>query len=1439
MLQSLIRFSIQNKLIIGILVIAMMGWGIYSMLNIPIDAVPDITNNQVQIVTVSPSLAAAEVEQFITYPIEMAMANVQDVEEIRSISRYGLSVVTVVFKENVPVLDARQLVGQQLQQAVNDIPEGYGEPSLMPITTGLGEIFQYTIDIVPGYEDKYSPTDLRTIHDWVVKRQLNGIPGIVEISSFGGFLKEYEVAVDPEILKSYNLTLIDINQALKKNNQNTGGSYVQKGPYAYYIRANGLLETIEDINNVVVATRNNIPILIGDVADVKIGHPVRFGAMTKNGKGEAVGGITLMIKGGNASKVIKAVKERIEQISMNLPEGLEIVPYLDRSYLVQKVINTVSLNLLEGGLIVVFILVLLLGNFRAGLIVASVIPLSLLFAFALMKVFDVTATVMSLGAIDFGLIVDATVIIIESILHNIEKLKEKKKLTAAEMDNVVLDTTLNIRNSALFGAIIILIVYFPILSLRGIEGKMFQPMALTVSFAIIGAMILSFTYVPMISSLFLSKKISTKRTIADKIMDLLYKTYSPIFNFALKNKISVLVITIFVFISSIFIFNRLGAEFIPDLDEGDLAMQMSIPQGSSLTQSVLTSTKAEKIILENFPEVKAVVSKIGTAEVPTDPMAIEDADIMIILKPRDEWVSADNREELVDKMKEKLEVIAGASFEFTQPIQLRFNELLTGAKADVVVKIYGEDLELLVSKANEVSKIISKIQGAADVKAERIEGLPQLVINYDRKKIARYGLNIEEINTMVRTALAGEKAGSIFEGERKFDLVVRLKEEYRTDLNKLKELFIKTPDGYTVPIDELASINFVESPVQISRDDTRRRISIGVNVRNRDVQSLVEEIQQEINKNVDLPAGYYFSYGGKFENLQSAMTRLKIVIPIALLLIFVLLYFAFGSLNQASIIFLTIPLSIIGGIISLWIRGLPFSISAGIGFIALSGVAVLDGIVLINYLNELKKRGVKDLHDRLIQATKNRLRPVAVTSAVASLGFLPMALSTSAGAEVQRPLATVVIGGIITATFLTMIVLPIVYYYFEKFSAKVSVSKATLIILGLFTFNSVNAQEVDTNYVSMDHAVEIALSNNIKLKNSVLRIERSQKLKQSTFDLGNTELNYTKGQINSDIKDYQWNIRQNFGSPLLNIAQNKVYKEQSNWEKANNEQIKRELKKEVQLKYVQWQLLNNEMILLKKHLLNYRKIIEIADIRYQTGETNYLSKLNLENKKEELSLQLKQVEISLKIAERLFNLNLQTDSVLIPESVDYPKLQLIINSDSLEQLISDHPKLLLNQVNTKIADQKIKWEQATLSPSVYAGYFNQQIDNVKGFQGWEIGISMPLWFLPKQKKIKVAKIEQEIANNDLYFTKKYLLKETETLLDHFKMLSEKINYYEISVLKREDVLIRNANILYQNGEIGYIEYIQNIESALKIRQIYIEYLRNYNETVIKLNYLNK
>lgn len=1439
MLAKIIYFSIKNKFLVILFTLALIGWGIYSMLNIAIDAVPDITNNQVQIVTTSPSLAAQEVEQFITYPIEMEMANVQDVEEIRSISRYGLSVVTVVFREKVPVLDARQLVGQQLQVARQEIPEGYGEPSLMPITTGLGEIYQYTLDVKPGYENKYTPTKLRTIHDWIIKRQLNGIPGIVEISSFGGYLKEYEVAVDPAILHSYNLTLLDVNNALKSNNQNTGGSYVQKGPYAYYIRTNGLISDFDDIKNIVVAIKNNIPIRVGNIAEVKYGHPPRFGAMTKDGKGEAVGGITLMLKGGNASQVIKEVKERIEQIRKNLPEGVEINPYLDRSTLVDKVIKTVRTNLIEGGLIVIFILVLMLGNLRAGLIVASLIPFSMLFAFSMMNVFGVTATVMSLGAIDFGLIVDATVIIIESIIFQIEK--RKQKLSPGEIDDVVLNSTLKIRNSAAFGAIIILIVYFPILALTGIEGKMFRPMALTVSFAIIGALILSFTYVPVVSSLFLRQRKSDKTTIADRIMDLLYRTYKPVFNIALRFKPAVLITAILLFVSSIIVYNNLGAEFLPDLDEGDLAMQMTIPAGSSLNESIKTSTKAEKVLLNSFPEVKTVVSKIGTAEIPTDPMAIEDADIMIILKPRKEWTSADDREELVNKMKEKLDVIAGATFEFTQPIQLRFNELLTGAKTDIAVKIYGEDLELLFDKANEAAAIISDIQGAADIKVEQIEGLPQLVINFNRERIALYGLNIEDINAMIRTALAGEIVGVIFEGERKFNLVVRLQEEYRTNLNEFKNLYIKTPYGNQVPLNEVAEINFVESPTQVSRDNTHRRISVGINVRNRDVQSLVEEIMTRLDNNLELPSGYYITYGGKFENLQSAIARLKIVVPIALILIFLLLYFAFGTFKQAVMIFLTIPLSIIGGVFSLWIRGLPFSISAGIGFIALFGVAVLDGIVLINHLNELKKKGITDLHERLRQATRNRLRPVAVTSAVASLGFLPMAISTSAGAEVQRPLATVVIGGIITSTFLTMIVLPLVYYYFEKGFRKISNTKVfttlTLLMFMIAPFFAQSQTGDEKLKINIQQAVKVMKNNNPQLYSSELLVQKSKYLKGSTFDIGRTDFDFTHGQINSEEKDYSFTIRQNIDNPLENVAKSNYY--QAGISLAENEYMRAEdqMIYELKLIYYQWQAKNKMLADIDTFLVNFEKSISVADLQYQTGEVSYLSKLSMENLYNKYLLLSKKIRSQLFAVEKEFQTYLFSDTLYVPGEEKFEKIILTADLQNLETIINNTPASMIMEDKALMMKKNIGVERAKLFPDFYAGWFNQQIDGVKGFTGWEAGISLPLWGFVQQKNIKTSKIDYEIARNEQRYYLTQILQKIRSLIEIYNKQNEEIIYFEESALPKAKLGSDNAETLFDNGEIGYFEYLKFVEDELQMNLEYIEKLFELNSTVLNLKYI--
>lgn len=1426
MISRLISFSINNKLIIALLTLGLIAWGLFAMYNIPIDAVPDITNNQVQVVTVTPSLAAQEVEQFITYPIELEMANVQDVDEIRSISRYGLSVVTVVFKEHVPVLDARQLVGQQLQVARQEIPEGYGEPQLMPITTGLGEIYQYTIDVKPGYESEYDASKLRTIHDWIVKRQLNGIPGIVEISSFGGFAREFEVAVNPQLLSSYNLTLLDVNQALKSNNQNAGGSYVQKGPYAYYIRANGLISGLEDIENIVITTVNDVPILVKHIADVGFGHAARFGAMTKDGKGEAVGGITLMLKGGNASKVIKEVKTRIEQIQKSMPEGLEIVPYLDRAELVGKVIRTVSKNLIEGGLIVIFILVLLLGNLRAGFIVASIIPLSMLFAFAMMRMFGVTATVMSLGAIDFGLIVDASVIIVESILFHIHRNHSRLKSGETSINTIVHDTTQKIKTSAAFGAIIILIVYFPILSLTGIEGKMFKPMAMTVSFAIAGALILSFTYVPMVASLLLKPVTKEKVTIADKLMRLFYRSYRPVFAFALRNKVAVLIAAGVLLLTSGAVFTRLGAEFLPDLDEGDLAMQMTISQGGALSESVRTSTVAEQVLLDNFEEVKTVVSKIGTAEVPTDPMAIQDADIMIILKPRDEWVNASTRSELVDKMKEKLEVVSGATFEFTQPIQLRFNELLTGAKADVVVKIYGDDLDILYKKANEMASIINEVPGAADVKVEQIEGWPQLVIDYDRERIARYGLNIEEINTMIRTALAGEKAGVVFEGERKFDLVVRLQKEYRNEFSQFSRLFVKTPDGTQIPLDAVADISFVNSPAQISRDNTQRRISIGINVRNRDVQSLVEEVEAKV-KQVKLPSGYYTSYGGKFENLQSAMARLKLVVPIAVLLIFVILYFAFGTLKQAGIILTTIPLSIIGGIFALWMRDLPFSISAGIGFIALFGVAVLDGIVLINHLNELKVAGINNIHRRLIMATKNRLRPVIVTSAVASLGFLPMAISTTAGAEVQRPLATVVIGGIITSTFLTMVVLPLVYYYFER-GIRIAGKKSLLTVFVLLGFSSFSFGQVPEEYrtISLDRAIEKAMANHPNIMNYGLSVEQLKLRKQSTFDFGTTEFVYQKGQLNSAISDHYLSIRQNLGNIMQQRFMANYFASKSELAKAELAVQKGLLKHDVVKLYNEWNHYQQKKELLLSTLKLFSRIDTIMEIQYQTGAVNKIAKFRIDTKIRQLELEQLRLMSVLEMTIEDFNFLLFSDTVFTP---DRELLGTGFGALTKDASIGNSAYVAKEQELLKMQGEQHSLTKSAYFPELSIGYFNQQIESVKGFEGIEIGATMPLIFYSQHKKVAASKIDLEKAQHNYEFQLASLENELKQLQLRKSQLAEELSFYEESALKYADKILEDAIKKLRLGEIDYIEFMPAIQEAIDIKDSHLDCAKEYKE----------
>ncbi len=1031
MLNKIIEFSIKNKLIIGLFVLGLIGYGSYELNRLPIDAVPDITNNQVQVITVAPALGAPDVERLITFPIEQVNNNIPGLLELRSFSRFGLSVVTIVFEDNIDIYWARQQVTERLQQAQNQIPKGFGTPVLAPVTTGLGEIYQYTVRPKKGYEGKFDAMELRTIQDWIVRRQLLDVKGVAEVSSFGGLLKQYEIAVVPEKLLAYNLTIGDVFSALEKNNQNTGGSYIEKGPTILFIRSEGLVGSMEDIENIVVKNLpNGLPLLIRDVSEVRLGSAPRFGAMTYNGEQEVSGAVVMMLKGANSNEVIKNIKERISQIEKTLPEGVMIDAFLDRTKMVNNSIDTVTTNLVEGALIVIFVLVLFLGNLRAGLLVASVIPLSMLFAIILMNTFGVSGNLMSLGALDFGLIVDGAVIIVESILHKLSHSKTFRnvtKLSQSEMDREVKNSASGMMNSAVFGQIIILIVYLPIFTLRGIEGKMFMPMAQTVVFALLGAFILSLTYIPMMSTLVLSKKISHKPTFSDKMMVRLERFYQKYLTKVLRSQKAVLLSVLALFVAAIFVLTRLGGEFIPALPEGDFAVDTRVLPGSNLNTSVEAVSKASKIILEKFPEVEKVVGKTGSSEVPTDPMAVDASDMMIILKHRKEWTSAKTYAELEAKIAKELEVLPGVSFGFQYPVAMRFNELISGARQDVVLKIFGEDLDTLATYAAHLGKISNSVEGSEAVYVESVTGMPQIVIEYNRPAIAQYGLNISDVNRVVNTAFAGESSGMVYEGERRFDLVVRLAGDKRKNLEDVRHLLIATPQGTQIPLSTVAKVEIVEGPNQIQRENSRRRIIVGLNVRGRDIQSTVNELQQKVEEQIKLPPGYYITYGGAFENLEAAKERLYIAVPLALSLIFLLLYFAFGSVKQGLLIYTSIPLSAIGGIFALYIRDISFSVSAGIGFIALFGVAVLNGIVLLAEFNRLNKSGYTSLKRIVIMGTKTRLRPVLMTAFVASLGFLPMALSQGEGAEVQRPLATVVIGGLLVATFLTLFVLPILY----------------------------------------------------------------------------------------------------------------------------------------------------------------------------------------------------------------------------------------------------------------------------------------------------------------------------------------------------------------------------------------------------------------------------
>lgn len=1054
MFQKLITYSIHHKMVVGILTVALVVWGIWSLVHLPFDSTPDITNNQVQVITQAPSLGAQEVEQYITSPIEMALANIPRQEERRSISRSGLSVVTLVFDDGADIYWARSQISQVLEAVAKELPAN-ADTELGPIATGLGEIFHYTVRPEKGYEDRYSLTQLRTIQDWIVRKQLAGTPGVAEVSGWGGYVKQYEVAVDTDQLNANGLTISDLFDALQRNNANTGGSYIEQNSNQYYIRGLGVVKSFDDIANITVKTIEGTPVRIKDVAKVQEGHATRFGAVTRNGEGEVVAGIAIMLKGENFQQVIKNVKERIDQIQKSLPEGVVIEPFIDRTNLVERVEGTIAHNLIAGGLIVIFVLVLFLGNWRAGLVVASVIPLSMLFAFALMKAFGVDGNLMSLGAIDFGMIVDSAVIIVEAVVTHINRGDFSQPgvraayiarhtagggfaLTQAEMDAEVHYSASRIRQSAAFGEIIIMIVYIPLMTLVGIEGKMFRPMAFTVFFAILGAFILSLTYVPMASSLFLSRKVHTKATFSDRMISRLQTWYRPVLEWVLRRRKDVITAAVSLCCVSVVGLKFLGGEFIPSLDEGDFAVEMSMAQGTSLSQMVETCTKAEKLLKSEYPEVKQVVSRIGSAEIPTDPMPVERADIMVALKPKAEWTSATTTSDLMEKMEATLKNIPGMEAEFSQPIQMRNNELLTGIKQDVAIKIFGDDLNTLIQQAEKVGKMISNVRGVSGVMVEQVAGLPQIQVRCNHERMAEYGVSVDDVNQVLETAFAGGTAGVVFEGERKFDIVLRLDKDVRT-IEALQTLAIPVSAGQqegsaavTVPLNQLADIVYETAPAQVSHEDGARRIYVGFNVKGRDVQSTVDEIQHLLDSKLQLPDGYYYTYGGEFKNLQSAVNRLMIVVPLALVIILLLLYATVKSVRESLFVFSAIPFAAIGGVWALWLRDMPFSISAGVGFIALFGVSVLNGIVLIGQMNQMQREGVTDVQKRIIDSCMIRLRPVLMTALVASMGFLPMALSHGDGAEVQRPLATVVIGGLITSTLLTLLVLPAIYKTFTK-----------------------------------------------------------------------------------------------------------------------------------------------------------------------------------------------------------------------------------------------------------------------------------------------------------------------------------------------------------------------------------------------------------------------
>jgi len=1418
MLNAIIRWSVSNKLLIGFLLIAWVLLGVFSLQRLPIDAVPDITNNQVQVITQSAALTALEIEKYVTQPLEIELRNIPDLVEIRSISRMGLSVITVVFQDNVSPYLCRQMVAEKIALAEN-LKSGI-TPGLAPITTGLGEIYQYTLDVKPGYESQFDLMKIRTLQDWIVKRQLAGIEGVVDISSFGGFVKQYQISVNPNRLLMAGIGFEEVFQALEQNNANAGGGYVEKEGAALYIRTEGVFDSKEAIEQIAVATKGETVLRLGQVATVELGHALRYGAMSKNGKGETVGGIVLMLKGGNSGRTIEGVKARMAEIQSILPAGVVIKPFIDRSKLIEKTISTVRFNLIEGGIIVVVCLVLLLGSFRSGLLVASVIPLSMLFAFTLMNITGTSANLMSLGAIDFGLIVDGAVVIVEAMMVQLALAG-----VAANRNELAIESSGKIMNTALFGQLIILSVYLPIYALSGIEGKMFMPMALTVSFALGGSIILCLTYIPAASALFLNQKYLTKNR-SEVVIHALSLRYQHVLSRVLPHQALVLFTALGLFVFAIWRLSQLGGEFLPKLEEGDFAIEARLPVGSSLSATIEKMDQAEKLLLDSFPEALQVVSKIGTSEIPTDPMPLESADIIVILKEKKDWRFG-TMNELSDAVEDVLANVEGVSFEVQQPIEMRFNELMTGVKSDVAVKFFGSNLDSLLVLAERFAAIAPSVEGVASIKVEPVKKTPQVNIKYRRERLASYGLNVATANNSVQMAYAGEKAGLVYEEEKAFDLVVRLEGELRKDLDQLLQLPIETKSGKWVSLNEIAEVKMVDAPTQISRDQAKRRVVVGVNLRNRDVESVVADLRNAIATKIAMPVGYAVEFGGEFENLQHAKQRLQVALPITLLLIFLFLFLAFRSLKLVLLIFTAVPLATIGGIFALELRGMHFSISAAVGFIALFGVAVLNSMLLIQQYKTEALAGTID-PEKLTKASASRLRPVLATALVASLGFLPMAMSNSAGAEVQKPLATVVIGGLITSTLLTLFVLPVLFAFVEKNMFRFN-KKALLIIVCLSAFGIAQAQ--DRISFNLEQALEYAQANNLYVK--VLE-SRKQGLKHAVgtaWEIPQTQVEYQRGQIQFIPIDYTFVVSQSFQLPGVYNRQKQFLEAQVMQSGSEVKVTKRELDRDIKLIFVRHFLAQQRLTLLRKQDSVYRQAMVIADSRVVAGESDRLMLQSLET-------QLLQLEAD----KELYSNTLQMSSYSLQQLLNTkepPELQSSLLSVSLPKSeLTVHPLLDLAAQEKRVAEMQLKADKARWWPMVSLGYVNQSVEKNKNLQFGVAGLSVPLFWSPYKARQRAGESLVEQKSLEVEMIQMQLRNRLEMSANQVANLQKRLQLYENNILKQARNQTSLAQRRWQAGQFDFFQFLLVTQQAWQAEWKALDLTEEWQVKLIEQEYLN-